>query len=217
MISPEKSKKSKNVLITVIICTVVVFLLLCFGGIFALTRTPEYQASMAEKTTTPIIIPKSTSTQTISPTSTLTPAPVFTATIQPPTDTPEPTITETPAPIFAGAAAGYSTPVPNLYQDILGNKGKMTDLQFKEFFKTLSTSRVHLEGSVTEVYEDGRVLFHVNDSGLFDTVSVTGIPKDVSVKISKNANIVLDATVAGFSNILGFQLDCTDPVIYSIE
>ena len=105
-----------------------------------------------------------------------------------PTSTTGPTATMQPTntPVFWDKSKIYPTPVPDLYKQILDNKAKMTDLQFKDYLGTLKGQRIHLKATVKEVLTDGRVYFSATDGGFFDTVYLSGLPKDMLLKLNKD-------------------------------
>lgn len=137
-----------------------------------------------------------------------------------PANTPTPTPTETPLPTSTPlyvAGGPYPTPQPDLYTEILSNIPNMTDVQFKEYATSMIGKRIHLEGEVIEVYEDYRILFTPDHARIMDRASVKGLPKDVVLKISKDQHISIDATIIEFTDLLGFQIDVAEPVLYWVR
>jgi hypothetical protein len=132
-----------------------------------------------------------------------------------------PTQTETAAPtntpIFWDSSREYPEPVPDLYQQLLDNKNKMTDIQFKEYLSSIKGQRIHLKATVMEVLEDNRVYFSATEGGLFDSVYLSGLPRDILIALNKDQIVEFDATIKDFTEFIITVMNVDDPVVYSIR
>ena len=126
-----------------------------------------------------------------------------------------PSITSTP--VYWDSSKTYPQVVPGIYKQLLDNKEKMTDIQFSEYLSGLIGQRLHLKATVNEVHEDGRVYFSAVDGGFFDTVYLSGIPRDILITLNKDHVVEFDATIKSFDDVLITVLNLDDPVIYSIR
>lgn len=122
----------------------------------------------------------------------------------------------TETPIFKGRG-NYPPADPNLFRELVTNVDKMTDLQFRDFADKQIGKRVHLEGSVTEVYTDGRVQISPKGGSLLSRAVLHDIPNDVAMQISKDKSLSVDVTITEITNLLGLQVDANDPVIYWVR
>jgi len=127
------------------------------------------------------------------------------------------TAAPTGTPIFWDSSRVYPQPVPGLYQQILDNKSKMTDIQFEEYLSSLKGQRIHLKATVMEVLADNRVYFEATGGGFFDTVYLSGLPRDILLALNKDQIVEFDATIVDFTEIIITVLEVDDPVIYSIR
>jgi hypothetical protein len=127
------------------------------------------------------------------------------------------TATPTSTPIFWDSSRKYPQPVPGLYQLILDNKNTMTDIQFKDYLSSLKGQRIHLKATVIEVLADNRVYFEATGGGFFDTVYLSGLPRDILLALNKDQIVEFDATIVDFTEVIITVLDVDDPVVYSIH
>lgn len=123
----------------------------------------------------------------------------------------------TSTPIFWDSSREYPQPVPGLYQQILDNKKTMTDIQFKEYLSSLKGQRIYLKATVKEVLTDNRVYFAATGGGFFDTVYLSGLPKDILLALNKDQIVEFDATIVDFTEVIITVLNVYDPVVYSIH
>lgn len=107
-----------------------------------------------------------------------------------------------------------STASPTLYDELMANKDKMTDLQFEEYVNSLIGKRIHLEGEVRDVHNDGEILLDAPNSGFFDYIYLQGVPKDIALTYDKGEIIIFDATIREFNYSFGTSLHLDTPVIY---
>jgi hypothetical protein len=174
--------------------------LLCLCGIFAIGNSGSKKASPTQTVSGNKATPSKN--ETAIPTS---------------TPTKNETATPTSTPIFWDSSREYPQPIPGLYQQILDNKKTMTDIQFKEYLSSLKGQRIHLKATVREVLADNRVYFEATGGGFFDTVYLSGLPRDILLSLNKDQIVEFDATIVDFTEVIITVLDVDDPVIYSIH
>ena len=117
-----------------------------------------------------------------------------------------PTITPIPSPTVVPTA----TPSPLTMEDIEDNYENLTDLQWKDYVKTLPGLRVHWVGEVREVYEDGDITLNVGQ-GWFRSVFLEDVPLDTAKTLNKGQYIEFDATVRKVTTFLGLQIWLNNP------
>lgn len=201
--------KNSTKFILIIVISLCGICLLC--GIFSIvySLTPQGRTDATRRAAVTMI--------TLRPLSTRTPVPDSTIETPQFTPTPAPTETPLPAPTPLYAAGSHPTPRPGLYDEIHANKSSMTNLQFKDYCTSLIGQRIHLEGSVTQVYSDYRLLIDPDGGGFLDGASITGLPKDIAIQISKDNRVSLDGTITGFTDFLGLDVDVADPTLYWVR
>ncbi len=185
---PQAPVKPKKKKATVWILLIIGIALLCLCGIFVIGNSASKKASP---------------TQTVS--------------VKRGTPTKNETATPTSTPIFWDSSRVYPQPVPGLYQQILDNKKNMTDIQFKEYMSSIKGQRIHLKATVREVLTDSRVYFEATGGGFFDTVYLSGLPRDILLLLNKDQIVEFDATIVDFTEVIITVLDVDDPVVYSIH
>jgi hypothetical protein len=181
------------------------------------TNTARAEAALTNEATR--LTPKPTNT--LGPTQTPippsdTPEPTNTSG---PTDTPLPSDTPEPSqtPIFAPVGQEFPPASMTWYEELLANKGSMTDLQFKGYLDSIVGSRVHLIGEVNEVHEDGEIYLTGQGGGFFDSVYLQGVPTEIGVTLNKGQLIEFDATIREFVEFIVFSVYLNEPVIYTIK
>lgn len=107
-----------------------------------------------------------------------------------------------------------STASPTLYDELMANKDNMTDLQFEEYVNSLIGARIHLEGKVRDVHDDGEILLDAPNSDFFDSIYLQGVPEDIAITYDKDEIIIFDATIRKFNYSFGTSLYLDTPVIY---
>lgn len=207
--------KNSTKFILIIVISLCGICLLC--GIFSIiySLTPQGRADATRRAAVTMITLRPLPSETPVPANTH-PAP--TETLPPATPTPAPTETPLPTltPLYA-ASDLHPTPRPGLYDEIHANRSSMTSLQFKDYCASLIGQRIHLEGSVTQVFSDYRLLIDPDGGGFLDGASVTGLPKDIAIQIPKDSRISLDGTITGFTDFLGLDVDVADPTLYWVR
>ena len=93
----------------------------------------------------------------------------------------------------------------------------MTDIQFNDYLSSTKGQRIHLKATVKEVLADNRVYFSASDGGFFDTVYLSGLPRDMLLQLNKDQIVEFDATIKDFTDIVITVLDLNDPIVYSIQ
>ena len=117
-------------------------------------------------------------------------------------------------PVYPNNYADYSLPIPDLYKQISDNYASMTKLQYQEYSASLVGKRVHLEMSVTDVRTDGMVELCSGNPGSDGCVLLEGLPKDMSLKLTKFQTMSFDGTIEIAINPV---LILKDPVVYFIH
>lgn len=189
----ENKKKSKKWIIPVIIALVVICI-----GLVAIINLPKPTNTSTDGQNVETIVAQTMQAVTVNTQIAATLAPTST-------------------PIFWDSSKTYPPASADMYQEILSYKDKMTDIQFKDYLGTLKGQRIHLKATVKEVLADNRVYFSAADGGLFDTVYLSGLPKDMLMKLNKGQIVVFDSTIESFDQIIITVLNVNDPVIYSIQ
>jgi len=215
--TPAKPKLKKSNTIKIILFVIGGVILLCVLFIaipLIFSSTPQGKASSTKMTQTRTAAP--TKTATLEATATKEAATTKEAAA---TNTKEPTETVAPTstPIFWDSSRVYPTPVPDLYTQLLNNKKSMTDIQFDEYISSLKGQRIHLQAIVKEVLTDNRVYFEATGGGFFDTVYLSGLPRDILLVLNKDQIVEFDATIVDFTEFIITIMDVNDPVIYSIH
>jgi len=93
----------------------------------------------------------------------------------------------------------------------------MTDIQFKEYLSSIKGQRIHLKATVNEVHEDNTVYFSATEGGLFDSVYLSGLPRDILIALNKDQIVEFDATIKDFTEFIITVMNVDDPVVYSIR
>jgi len=159
-----------------------------------ITSTPTIIiTSTPIQTFTPIYTPSITLTNTITNTPTKTQIPTIT-----PTNTVTPSLTPT-ADIFLHLSLA----------EFLQKYNSLSDLQKKEFVPSLPGKKVQWTGVVLEVYDDGQILISIPGT-LASSVSLKGVPIEVSKTVNKKSSISFTATIQSVVDFLGLHIYLVD-------
>jgi hypothetical protein len=117
--------------------------------------------------------------------------------------------TSTPVPVVAIPTV---TPSAITWSDIERSINDMTDIQRKDFLKTIKGVRVHWRGLVKDVDTNGTITLDMGQD-MFISIFMKGVPKEISKTLNKDQIIEFEATITAIYNFLGCIVDLNDPVL----
>ena len=91
---------------------------------------------------------------------------------------------------------------PVTFLDIKRKYDNLTDIQRKDYLLNLIGMRVHWEGQVRNVQDDGTFILSMNEA-FFDAIYLRGVPSTDAARFSKGQAIEFDAVIGKTGELLG--------------
>lgn len=120
----------------------------------------------------------------------------------------------TNTPIPTNTPVGTNTPSPLTMSDIELKYTSLTDIQWKDYAKSLIGIRIHWTAKVTEVTEDGTVYLDAGQE-MFHSVYLYDVPIETVKTLTKGQVIEFEATIKDVTTFLGLSIWLNNPVIIS--
>lgn len=135
------------------------------------------------------------------------------------TPSPTPTLTDTPTQTKAPTKTPTLTPIPGLsIEQIYNNFNYMTAYQFKDYKTEIIGKPIRQEVKVNTVHENGAISLHGDwfESGIYIrdfAVVVTGVPKDIALKMYPGRKFYLEAYINGVVGNYNYFWNCENTLV----